>query len=641
MPNGLINIDIVAKFAQFERDLQKVDKRLAGMQTTAANFAKGFASAFVGAFGIATLGAAVKGTIDLADKMNDLNQKTGVAVKTLAGFKLVAEQNGTSLETVAKGIQLLGVNLQDAASGNANLAKLFKQLGIEGTNAEEAFYKLADRIAATNSVSEKNKLVTETIGKKYLDLIPLLNQGGKALKESAAASGTFAEQMAKLAPNADKFNDELAKIQTNAAGISAQMLNSLIPSINKLIEQFRIGTKEAGGFWEAIRLFGFGISPFDTAGESLEKLGKRFVVIDQQIKRAQENDNQRALKNLQEEREDVLKKIKYLTALQATTTQAAASKPTLPALDFTPTTKSKKPFDKTALGLDELERGLQEAADELERFTKLREDQQEADDHYADTLTQIKAQQKEYNDTMEQYRQTAMDAVEPTARLVRQLKELDKLENLGFDPELLAAWRLEINAQIDEVNNLNKELKDTKDIGKELGLIFTSAFEDAIVAGADFKDLLAGIMKDIQRIFVRETLTKPIGGFFSSLFGSIDFGSLFGFANGGIMTSAGPLSLRKYAGGGITKSPQLAMFGEGSTPEAFVPLPDGKNIPVKLEGGSGTVIQQTINIDARGAESGVEAKIRQAALEGARMGYSMVINDLSRGGPVARMTRAA
>jgi len=37
----------------------------------------------------------------------------------------------------------------------------------------------------------------------------------------------------------------------------------------------------------------------------------------------------------------------------------------------------------------------------------------------------------------------------------------------------------------------------------------------------------------------------------------------------------------------------------------------------------------------------VEAKIRQAALEGARMGYSMVINDLSRGGPVARMTGAA
>lgn len=640
MANGVVNIDIIAKFAQFERDIQRVEKRIGGLQTTATNFAKGFASAFVGAFGIATFGAAIKGTIDLADKMNDLNQKTGVAVKTLAGFRLVAEQNGTTLDTVAKGIQLLGINLQDAASGNDKLAKLFKQLGIEGTNAEEAFYKLADRIAATNSVSEKNKLVTETIGKKYLDLIPLLNQGSKALRESAAESGTFAEQMAKLAPNADKFNDNLAKLQTNAAGVAGAFLNQLVPSVNKLVEEFRIGTKLAGGFWESIRLFGFGISPFDTAGESLEKLGKRFVVIDQQIKRAQENDNQRALKNLQSEREDVLKKIKYLTALQATV-DTAVKKDVLNPVDFNTPKNNKKPFDKTALGLDELERGLEEAADELERFSKLREDQQEADEDYANTLAIIKGEQKEFNDTMEQYRQTAIDAVEPTARLVRQLKELDKLESLGFDPELLAAWRLEINAQIDEVNGLNKELEDTKDIGKELGLIFTSAFEDAMVAGADFKDILGSIAKDIQRIFVRETLTKPIGGFFSDLFGSIDFGSLFGFAKGGIMTSAGPLPLRKYASGGVTNYPQLALFGEGSTPEAFVPLPDGRNIPVKLEGGSGTVVQQTINIDARGAESGVEAKIRQAALEGARMGYSMVINDLSRGGPVARMTGAA
>ncbi len=36
------------------------------------------------------------------------------------------------------------------------------------------------------------------------------------------------------------------------------------------------------------------------------------------------------------------------------------------------------------------------------------------------------------------------------------------------------------------------------------------------------------------------------------------------FADGGIMTSRGPVPLRRYAGGGIATSPQLAMFGEGS-----------------------------------------------------------------------------
>lgn len=54
------------------------------------------------------------------------------------------------------------------------------------------------------------------------------------------------------------------------------------------------------------------------------------------------------------------------------------------------------------------------------------------------------------------------------------------------------------------------------------------------------------------------------------------------FAKGGVMTSRGPLKLRRYAGGGIANQPQLAMWGEGSRPEAFVPLPDGRSIPVNI-----------------------------------------------------------
>lgn len=91
-----------------------------------------------------------------------------------------------------------------------------------------------------------------------------------------------------------------------------------------------------------------------------------------------------------------------------------------------------------------------------------------------------------------------------------------------------------------------------------------------------------------------------IGSFFSSL-----------FADGGIMTSRGPLPLNRYAGGGIANSPQLAMFGEGRTPEAYVPLPDGRRIPVAMSGGgAGNVVSVTIN--AQGAGPEIEAKIAQA-----------------------------
>ena len=55
--------------------------------------------------------------------------------------------------------------------------------------------------------------------------------------------------------------------------------------------------------------------------------------------------------------------------------------------------------------------------------------------------------------------------------------------------------------------------------------------------------------------------------------------SIVGFADGGIMTSAGAVDLMR---GGIANDAHLAVFGEGRTPEAFVPLPDGRRIPVDL-----------------------------------------------------------
>lgn len=63
----------------------------------------------------------------------------------------------------------------------------------------------------------------------------------------------------------------------------------------------------------------------------------------------------------------------------------------------------------------------------------------------------------------------------------------------------------------------------------------------------------------------------------------LSFIGLAGFAGGGVMTSSGPLPLNRYAGGGIANSPQLALFGEGGGSEAYVPLPDGRRIPVALQ----------------------------------------------------------
>ncbi len=71
-----------------------------------------------------------------------------------------------------------------------------------------------------------------------------------------------------------------------------------------------------------------------------------------------------------------------------------------------------------------------------------------------------------------------------------------------------------------------------------------------------------------------------MGGIFSTLISGAK--SFFGFANGGIMTPYGQMPLHTYSKGGVASSPQAAIFGEGSQNEAYVPLPDGKRIPVAM-----------------------------------------------------------
>lgn len=82
--------------------------------------------------------------------------------------------------------------------------------------------------------------------------------------------------------------------------------------------------------------------------------------------------------------------------------------------------------------------------------------------------------------------------------------------------------------------------------------------------------------------------------------------SFFAAANGGILGEFGSVPLRKYARGGIARSPQLALYGEAG-PEAYVPLPDGRSIPVTMSTpaqaqGVGNVTIQ-INVDASGGDA--------------------------------------
>jgi len=140
---------------------------------------------------------------------------------------------------------------------------------------------------------------------------------------------------------------------------------------------------------------------------------------------------------------------------------------------------------------------------------------------------------------------------------------------------------------------INKKTSESMQLFKQIGQNVVSALSDAFMSLFDqaksLREVLTDLLRSTARLFVEFGLRAGMKSLFPSL-----------FANGGIMTGNGPLPLKRYARGGIANSPQLAMFGEGSTPEAYVPLPDGRSIPVRMKGGGGDMGNIVVNVDAAG-----------------------------------------
>lgn len=200
-------------------------------------------------------------------------------------------------------------------------------------------------------------------------------------------------------------------------------------------------------------------------------------------------------------------------------------------------------------------------------------------------------------------------------------------------PTVFSAFEEQIKSLREEIADSFPEMMQLAD---GLSSSFGNAFQNLVFNAQSATQTLAQFFGDIAKSFqnmviqmINDYLRLAIIGFFKNLFApkpisvlgnffgggasstfanpsfGVDASGLVGpvspFAMGGIMTGRGPLGLMRYAAGGIATSPQLAMFGEGSRPEAYVPLPDGRTIPVTMRGGMepGNIV---VNVDATGTQ---------------------------------------
>jgi hypothetical protein len=142
---------------------------------------------------------------------------------------------------------------------------------------------------------------------------------------------------------------------------------------------------------------------------------------------------------------------------------------------------------------------------------------------------------------------------------------------------------------------------------------FSQAVADgSMSAGEAFENFGKMFLKQAAAMIIKAQILRALGISFeggqmastgTGLSGALGFGAKQ--ANGGIlqgaaMANGGVLPFNAYASGGIATGPQLALMGENPfySGEAFVPLPDGKRIPVEGGGMGGGVTFQVQAVDS-------------------------------------------
>lgn len=208
--------------------------------------------------------------------------------------------------------------------------------------------------------------------------------------------------------------------------------------------------------------------------------------------------------------------------------------------------------------------------------------------------------------TLAQQARALAEAAPGNEKLADALKKIEEAARQAAGGATLLAQRAKelSDPEAGFAKGLRSVAEEAEQVGKQMEAATTRAFNgmtDALVnfvmtGKLDFRSLANSIISDLIRIQIQRAITLPLAKAMSSF---------FGFADGGVMTSAGPMALRTYASGGIANSPQLALFGEGSRPEAYVPLPDGRSIPVTMNGtgAGGDVFNISVSVTQAGMAS--------------------------------------
>lgn len=482
------------------------------------------------------------------DAIAKLSDNLGLTAESLTAIRNGAELANVEMETLGVSMKAFSKLVGEANDGGQKQRETLAALGLtaeqfsgEQLNVVEVLASVADALARVDGAANRSKLLLELFGKSGVQMGALLKEGGdgiRKLEADARALGVvFSRDELK---RVEDFKDSWEALGQTFRGIVDRLVVDLSPAFTEFFTNLRQ----------------------DLQGNSAQIQAEMTAFVEFLV---------RALGLLNDA---VITTRKIFEGLRLGA--AMAKQATKDLLDWA------TDYERTAEDIandKNLEKQVQSSADEIR---KLDEASRDAAVRLEALLQRMKKVRDEGNVSRGKPIVVTADREDETPTPTSGEQFFDGF--VAGSKKAIAAWQDFGKAGMDAAQQI---------VGGGLDGL-TDAFTDIITgtksAKEAFKDFAKAMLADLARIIVKLFLMKALQGFMG---GGFEDG---GIAPGGV-TETRPV--RKFAKGGIARRPMHAIFGEGRTAEAFVPLPDNRSIPVTFTGnGGGGGSTTTINITA-------------------------------------------
>jgi hypothetical protein len=225
---------------------------------------------------ITSLALLAKQSLDTADAMGKLAQKTGLTTETLSVLAFAARTADVEQEQLNTSLRVFQRVMAESTAGTKKANDAIEQLfgsrkALERLDDDARLLKVVDALAKLEPGAKRTALAMEFFGRSGAELLPLIddlgNGGFDQLREKAERLGLVIDE--DLARAAQRANDAMTDLRSVVDGITTRFLSGFAPALAEagevLVEFFSNGE---GGFEDLGK----------AAGDALKSIVKQVLI---------------------------------------------------------------------------------------------------------------------------------------------------------------------------------------------------------------------------------------------------------------------------------------------------------------------------------------------------------------------------